>query len=78
MNAFGAQLQNKAYKEGFETFAIFFIMARSTPVMATYGSRGSCLHCSTCSARQSKVLTGIVERDSLALTATPQGTEITR
>jgi len=23
MNAFGAQLQNKAYKEGFETFAIF-------------------------------------------------------
>ncbi len=24
MNAFGAQLQNKAYKEGFETFAIFF------------------------------------------------------
>jgi len=24
MNAFGAQLQNKVYKEGFETFAIFF------------------------------------------------------
>ena len=23
MNAFGAQLQNKVYKEGFETFAIF-------------------------------------------------------
>ncbi len=75
MNVFGAQLQNK---EGFETFAIFFIMAQSTPVMATYGSKGSCPCCSTCSARQAKVLTDIVERDSLALITTPQGTEITR
>ncbi len=33
MNAFGAQLQNKAYKEGFETFAIL-LLSRLGPLQS--------------------------------------------
>src|SRR5216684_6645485 len=57
MNAFGAQLQNAAYKEGIKNFAIFSL-AWSTPVRRSHTWIHGCLWvncescpcCSTCSA----------------------------